>query len=304
MDKNHLSLEKARIFNSPTKTLRLVLIALAWTSVACEQANAGPGAPSPAMADSNTHQNVSDTGQKISDISPSDSNSWVFLSLLQFFPAKLTDQFPILPWLSLSPSSTTYRMKVCERESVADCVLSGKGGLPDRLQGIWWTHGLGEQTLAIGTRGDVFDSKSRRGVVSTFANQQWGYVASSSTWEGSYWTASGAALFNAFLWFGFEDHVLFNEDITFAQIVPSFRVLGYTIYLPTYLMDMSMEWKGEATWKRESKMYAFVQSEAGTYNIRQIVSGDGSKGYWFDKGWLSYKGGGPVAVPVQTYPPL
>lgn len=99
---------------------------------------------------------------------------------------------------------------------------------------------LGEQTLAIGTRGGNFHAKSRQGLVSTYAYQQWGYDASSSTWQGTYWTASGAALFNAFLSLGMEDQILFNEVHSYANAIAQARKAKKPIGDQTICPDTSI----------------------------------------------------------------
>lgn len=54
-----------------------------------------------------------------------DSNSWSFFLLLQLFPAQLSDIFPGSPWVFLSPDTSFYRLKVCERAAVTDCMPAG-----------------------------------------------------------------------------------------------------------------------------------------------------------------------------------
>lgn len=76
------------------------------------------------------------------------------------------------------------------------------------------------------------------------------------------------------------------------------NVFGSSIVVPTFILDFSMEWVGDETWRRTSKMLFFFSLHAGNYHLRRIINGDGSKGYWFDKGWLTYKNGIPLAVSV------
>jgi hypothetical protein len=101
-------------------------MALIWSDVmALEHVAPSPDTQTPSVAASDGLDLSSNTGQKITDISPSDSNSWFLLLAQQFLPAKLTDTFPTVPALSLSPSSAQYQLKVCAREAVADCFASG-----------------------------------------------------------------------------------------------------------------------------------------------------------------------------------
>lgn len=57
-----------------------------------------------------------------------------------------------------------------------------------------------------------------------------------------------------------------------------------------------MEWIGRDAWKRTSVTFSMIENAGGSYVLRRIVNRDGSTAAWFDKGWLTYRGGGPVAV--------
>jgi hypothetical protein len=93
------------------------------------------------------------------------------------------------------------------------------------------------------------------------------------------------------------------QDITFGQIIPVINFFGTLISAPTALVDFSMHWVGQETWKRDTRVFGFISAPIANYNARRIINGDGSKGYWFDKGWLTDRGGIPVAVGVPVSPP-
>eukprot|EP00884_Botryococcus_braunii_P005121 jgi/Botrbrau1/1460/Bobra.178_3s0018.1 len=226
-----------------------------------------------------------------------------FFAMMQLFPAKTSDTFPTVPLFALAPNSTQYTMKVCNRAAVKACLFSAPIGLPERFQGTWWMQGIGDQSVAINTGGVPYDAKSGAALVSPYSNQQWGYDASNSTRQGLFWTASGPALFNFALSVHLDYRVVFNEDITFAQIIASVNILGVGIVLPQSLFDFPMEWAGQDTWKRTSRLFGIIYSSLGEYNLRRIINGDGSKGYWFDKGWLTDRSGLPLAIGVQISPP-
>eukprot|EP00884_Botryococcus_braunii_P005143 jgi/Botrbrau1/1462/Bobra.178_3s0019.2 len=160
---------------------------------------------------------------------------------------------------------------------------------------------IGDTTSVISTGGVPYDTRSRTALVSPYAKQQWGYDAINSTWKGFFWSASGPALFKFVLTFHLDYHLVFNEDISFAQIVPSVILLGTRIFLPTSLFDFPMEWMGQESWERTTRLLGVFPTKLGDYYLRRIINGDGSKGYWFDKGWLTDRGGAPVAVGVQTF---
>jgi hypothetical protein len=57
----------------------------------------------------------------------------------------------------------------------------------------------------------TYDPKLRRLIVSTFSDGIVGFEATNSTWQGSSWSTSGAAFFNAALVVQLVYHVYFNE---------------------------------------------------------------------------------------------
>eukprot|EP00884_Botryococcus_braunii_P010920 jgi/Botrbrau1/1982/Bobra.0052s0025.1 len=223
---------------------------------------------------------------------------WAIFLSLQFFPARTTDTLPTDPRLSLSPDSNRYTMKICSKADVTDCMPYESVGLPSRFSGIYWTDGVGDPSLAASTGGLTYDAKSRVISADLEKGQVWGCDATNSTWTGSYWTTSGPALFGLILSLHLKYQVYFNEDISHGSIVPVIRVLGIPIMVPTFILDFPMEWVGQDSWKRTSRGLNTFNLNAGNYILRRIVKDDGSRAYWFTKGWLNAKGDTAVAVLV------
>lgn len=65
--------------------------------------------------------------------------------------------------------------------------------------------------MAISTGAGTYDAKQRILHVSTYANQQWAYDGTNSTWQGFCWSLSGAAAFNAVLALHIDYHILLDE---------------------------------------------------------------------------------------------
>lgn len=86
------------------------------------------------------------------------------------------------------------------------------------------------------------------------------------------------------------------QDITFGQIYVTFFLLGIKLALPTFLADFTMTWEGQGTWHRISRIL-FLSAQIGDYYLRSVIDGHGKEGYWYDKGWLTYHGGGLLTVP-------
>eukprot|EP00884_Botryococcus_braunii_P000500 jgi/Botrbrau1/10450/Bobra.0133s0057.1 len=222
----------------------------------------------------------------------------------QITPAQLSDTLPTLP--TLSPDGTFYKLKVCDRVSITDCLPYGppSPGVPENLQGIWWSDGLQDPAIVVSNGVGPFNARSRVLTVSTYANQQFGFDGTSSEWQGGYWTVSGAGFVNALLVLHLEYPMYLNEDFTHAQIVPVIKIMGVPIAVPTSIIDFTMDWEGQDSWVRSTRVLSFWRNSVGHYPWKRIINVDGSKGLWYDKGWLTSKDGIPVAVPVQVVPPL
>eukprot|EP00884_Botryococcus_braunii_P014810 jgi/Botrbrau1/2332/Bobra.39_1s0021.1 len=233
-----------------------------------------------------------------------DLAGWANLLYVQLFPAKVTDIFPT-NFITLDPRLLFFKLKVCKRSAVTDCMPYGNSsnGVPANLQGIWWTDGLGDASLAISSGGGKYDAKNRVLEVSTYADRQWAVVATDAVWQGSYWSISGAATFNAALQTRINYVIYLNEDTTFGQIVGTVTAFGIRIFVPSWLVDFNMQYIGQDTWDRKSALL-FLDVPRGDYKLKRIIDGNGRKGPWFDKGWLTYASGIPLAVGIQVYPPL
>eukprot|EP00884_Botryococcus_braunii_P000603 jgi/Botrbrau1/10543/Bobra.7_1s0021.1 len=217
----------------------------------------------------------------------------------QLFPATINDTLPTLPWSLLRPNPTfTTQVKVeeCSRSEIVTCVYYGNSsnGLPERVHGIFWTDGLGTSGEAFSGAGP-YDPVSRVLILEGI-NRGVAAAPGSSTWNGLFWTPSSIAILNGGLLFNGDYEVHFNEDITFGQIYATGYLLGIKITIPAFLADFIMTWEGQGTWHRISRILGF-SAQIGDYNLRAVIDGKGQKTYWFDHGWLTYHGGGPVLVP-------
>lgn len=99
----------------PRTVVVLVIVSLALWS----------GSRAIAMGTSSEHVESSSKDQGVDIPDWWDGNGWTFFLLLQLFPAQLTNLFPSLPWVSLSADSNFYRLKVCQRAAVTDCMPAG-----------------------------------------------------------------------------------------------------------------------------------------------------------------------------------
>lgn len=68
------------------------------------------------------------------------------------------------------------------------------------------------------------------------------------------------------------------------------------MYVPPEVNSLEMVWLGAHQWRRKTSFATGFDVSGGDYLLKRIIDGDGSKGFWFDKGWLSYDGGKAVAV--------
>eukprot|EP00884_Botryococcus_braunii_P009232 jgi/Botrbrau1/1830/Bobra.146_1s0025.1 len=173
-------------------------------------------------------------------------------------------------------------------------------GAPERVQGIWWADGLGDPTLAVNLGGGEYHSKARMLTINTYSKSLFAVDATNSTWQGFSWSMSGAAFFNAMLFAQIVYHIYFNEDFTYGQIIPTRNVLGALLSTPTWIDDLHMEWMGHDTWERKTILFTMFDAKGGDYYFRRIINANGSQGYWFDKGWLSYRNGMLVAVGFEA----
>eukprot|EP00884_Botryococcus_braunii_P009254 jgi/Botrbrau1/1832/Bobra.146_1s0027.1 len=240
-----------------------------------------------------------------------DSTSQLSQLTSQIFPAKVTDTFPVAPmsdgalsrWL---PTMTPRKLKVCEKAAISECMppRNSSNGASDNIQGIWWADGLRDPALAFDYSAAGYDPKTRKLIVPTFADGLVAYEATNSTWQGSSWSSSGAAFYNAILFSQLVYHVFFNEDFTFGQVIPNRSFGDSLVSLPVWMFDLTMEWMGQDTWKRYSVLLSIFENSGGDYMLRRIVNRDGSRADWFDKGWLDYKGDTPVAVGAPASPLL
>lgn len=90
--------------------------------------------------------------------------------------------------------------------------------------------------------------------------------------------------------------VFFEQDISFGQVIATFVLLGTKMNIPQFLVDFTMTWEGQGVWHRISRLLG-LSVKIGDYDLKSIIDGQGKQGTWFNKGWLTYRGGDPVLVP-------
>lgn len=90
------------------------------------------------------------------------------------------------------------------------------------------------------------------------------------------------------------------QDFSHAQIVPVLGVFGFPVTIPTQILDFTMDWAGQDSWRRNTRTLSVWNPSSGNYFWKRIINGNGSQAPWYDKGWLTYKGGIPVAVPHKV----
>jgi hypothetical protein len=94
------------------------------------------------------------------------------------------------------------------------------------------------------------------------------------------------------------------QDFTFGQILAGSKIFGIGFTLPKWVADWTMTWIEDGLWIRNSTIFfGLITIPGGDYNLKRIINGDGSKGPWFDKGWLEYNNGTAIAVPYRIFPP-
>jgi hypothetical protein len=87
---------------------------------------------------------------------------------------------------------------------------------------------IGDAGAAVGTGSVPYDAARRVAILSPYDYQQWANDATNSTWQGFFWTSSGAALFNFVTSVRLEYHLFFNEvcHLLVVQRLATLRVEG------------------------------------------------------------------------------
>eukprot|EP00884_Botryococcus_braunii_P009286 jgi/Botrbrau1/18359/Bobra.0179s0084.1 len=212
----------------------------------------------------------------------------------QFFHATIYDTIPTLPWVQqfFTFKSVSSTIDICQRKDLAKCFVRGNAsnGLPERLQGIWWSDGLDTTSQAFSTAG-IWYPEQRKLTFPYYANAE---DPTSSEFVNGTWTSSGAQDLNFLITYVTTLNLYLNEDYSFAQIQVGFPLAGIPVEIPVAILDFTMRWMGNDQWERKTSILG-VGSEKADYILKRVVNGNGSNGPWFSD-WLKYKGGAPVAI--------
>jgi len=93
------------------------------------------------------------------------------------------------------------------------------------------------------------------------------------------------------------------QAISFGQIYMVFKLLGISIQIPKFLVNFTMTWRGDETWERQSSLFfGLITVTGGNYNFRRVIDGNGKPGYWYNRGWLTYRNRTDVAIGYKVFP--
>jgi hypothetical protein len=57
------------------------------------------------------------------------------------------------------------------------------------------------------------------------------------------------------------------------------------------------------TWQRKtSAFFGLIDIPSSDYLLKRIITGNGSEGSWFNRGWLDYKNGSKLSVGYTVFP--
>jgi hypothetical protein len=90
------------------------------------------------------------------------------------------------------------------------------------------------------------------------------------------------------------------QDITAGQIVLKVPVFWIPISVPVFIANWTLSRLPDGSWDRVTKTLG-VPSSIATYKLRQVVSGEGKPGPYFNQ-WLKARGGEPFMYGVRVSP--
>jgi len=175
-------------------------------------------------------------------------------------------------WIAHGVYGTINVLETIETVNIAEEMLIGTNetGLPEPLQGLWWMEGNRAPEVVTSLGGSIWDADSRTIVVNpTFDEGVWAYNDD----------LLGKLLYGLIQVPTLASNVLqFNEDLTYADILLTVRVLGCTVRLPRWFLSFSMFFVEDGLWDRGSYTFLGVlvtDSQRYGYNLRRIVTADG-----------------------------
>ena len=155
----------------------------------------------------------------------------------------------ILCWIVHGVYGTINVLETFDTVNIAEEMLIGTGdtGLPEPLQGLWWMDGNPAPEVVVSLGGSIWDADSRTIAVSPTDEGVWAYNDD----------LLGNLLYGLIQVPSQSGNVFqFNEDLTYADILLTVRVLGLTIPLPRWFLSLSMFSVEDGLWERGS--YTFL----------------------------------------------
>jgi hypothetical protein len=107
------------------------------------------------------------------------------------------------------------------------------------------TYRIGDPTNAIGTGGLTYDTKTRSVIAPGYRGEVFAVDATSSKWEGAFWSSSGASLYNELAALQADFGIQFNEVSQGLHQTDATR-------LPSLLMVLSNRLLSKVTQMRKS----------------------------------------------------
>jgi hypothetical protein len=87
------------------------------------------------------------------------------------------------------------------------------------------------------------------------------------------------------------------QDFSFGLMIVGLKAFGFPITVPTFLLNWTMRYQPENTWRRDSSGLGIPLPSANHF-MRQIIDGNGRPGPYLDK-WIKAREGHPFYYPVK-----
>jgi hypothetical protein len=81
------------------------------------------------------------------------------------------------------------------------------------------------------------------------------------------------------------------QDFSFGLMIVGLKAFGFPITVPTFLLNWTMTYQPENTWRRDSSGLGIPLPSANHF-MRQIIDGNGRPGPYLDK-WIKGREGHP-----------
>eukprot|EP00884_Botryococcus_braunii_P003231 jgi/Botrbrau1/12909/Bobra.0299s0020.1 len=223
----------------------------------------------------------------------SEPTEWIRFSTQQIWHADFNTSVPSFPNFQIL-NGARFKFGFCERADVGKCMYRGNSsnGMPKSTQGLWWQEGLlkvNDEEL-VSSAGRYNPQTRLLTITAMTAPRNWGAHDTVNVYvPGLFWAPAGTGHLNMAAALGSEIEFVLNEDFTFAQIVAVFHIFGFPVSLPTWWLNWTMKLLPDGSWARDSDTLGYPTVP---YTLRQIITGDGEKGLYFDE-WVKARDGRP-----------